>query len=97
MQKKKIRIMMGVGPTHTCRDLFKKFEILPIPCVYLLSFMTYVVNSYNKFLKITRYIRLPLKIIMIIFICLFLVYHLIREVFLYFFISIPSHPFEAKA
>jgi hypothetical protein len=50
MQKKIIRIMMGVGPTHSCHDLFKKLEIFPIPCVYLLSLMTFVVNNYNKFL-----------------------------------------------
>jgi hypothetical protein len=29
---------------------FKRLEILPIPCVYLLSLMTFVVNNYNKFL-----------------------------------------------
>jgi hypothetical protein len=80
MQKKIIKIMMGVQPTHTCCDLFKKLEILPIPCVYLLSLMTFVVNNY-KFMQITRYIRLALGI-MIIFIYLFLVYHLIREVYI---------------
>jgi hypothetical protein len=41
---------MGVGPTHSCRDLFKKLEILPIPCVYLLSLITFVVNNCDKFL-----------------------------------------------
>jgi hypothetical protein len=41
---------MGVGPTHFCGDLFKKLEILPIPCVYLLSLMTFVVNNCDKFL-----------------------------------------------
>jgi hypothetical protein len=51
MQKKIIRMMMRVGPTHSCRDLFKKLEILPIPCVYLLSLMTFVVNNCDKFPK----------------------------------------------
>jgi hypothetical protein len=37
--------MMGVGPNHTCSRLFKKLVILPIPCVYLLSLMTFVVNK----------------------------------------------------
>jgi hypothetical protein len=41
--------MMGGGPTHSCRNLFKRLEILPIPCVYLLSLMTFVVNNYDKF------------------------------------------------
>jgi hypothetical protein len=43
--------MMGVGPTHSCRDLFIKLEILPIPCVYLFSLMTFVVNNCDKFPK----------------------------------------------
>jgi hypothetical protein len=37
--------MTGVGPTHTYRDLFKKLGVLPIPCVYMLSLMTLVVNN----------------------------------------------------
>jgi hypothetical protein len=45
IQKKVIRIMMGVGPTHSCCNLFKRLEILPIPCVYLLSLMIFVVNN----------------------------------------------------
>jgi hypothetical protein len=49
MQKKIIRIMMGVGPTQTCRDLFKKLGILAIPCLYVLSLMTFVVNNFDKF------------------------------------------------
>jgi hypothetical protein len=49
MQKKIIRIIMGVGPTQTCRDLFKKFGILPIPYLYVLSLMTFVVNNFDKF------------------------------------------------
>lgn len=46
MQKKILRIMMGAGPIHTCRGLFKKKKlgILPIPCVYFFSLMTFVVN-----------------------------------------------------
>jgi hypothetical protein len=35
LQKEIIRIMMGVGPTHTCRALLKELGILPVPCVYL--------------------------------------------------------------
>jgi hypothetical protein len=49
MQRKIIGIMMGVGPNHTCRGLFKKLGILPIPCVCLLSLMTFVVNNFDKF------------------------------------------------
>jgi hypothetical protein len=49
IQKKIIRIMMGVGLNHTCRGLFKKLGILPIPCVCLLSLMIFVVNNLDKF------------------------------------------------
>jgi hypothetical protein len=51
MQKRVIRIMIGVGPTHSCRDMFKKLEILPITCVYLLSLMTFIVSNCDKFPK----------------------------------------------
>jgi hypothetical protein len=46
--QKKIRIMMGVEPTHTCRGLSKEHRILPIPCVYLFSLMMFVVNNFEK-------------------------------------------------
>jgi hypothetical protein len=49
IQKRIIRIMNGVDPTHTCRDLFRKLEILPVPCVYLFSLMTFVANNLDKF------------------------------------------------
>jgi hypothetical protein len=49
MQKKIIRIMMRVGPTHIYRDLFKKLGILPIPRVHLHSLMIFVVNNIDKF------------------------------------------------
>jgi hypothetical protein len=49
LQKKIIRIMMGVGPTNTCRGLFKELGILRIACVYLLSLMMFVVNNFEKF------------------------------------------------
>jgi hypothetical protein len=49
MQKKIIRIMMGMGPTYKCWGLFKKLGIMPIPRVYLLSLMTFVVNNLDKF------------------------------------------------
>jgi hypothetical protein len=44
-----IRIMMGVGPTHSCRELFKQLSILPIPCVYIFSLMMFLVNNLDNF------------------------------------------------
>jgi hypothetical protein len=49
LQKKMIRIMLGVGPTHSCRKLFKQLNILPIPCVYIFSLMMFVVNNLDNF------------------------------------------------
>jgi hypothetical protein len=49
MQNKLIRIMIRVGLTHACRDLFIKLGILPIPCVYVLSLMMFLVNNFDKF------------------------------------------------
>jgi hypothetical protein len=40
---------MGVGPTYSCRGLFKHFGTLPIPSVYLYSLMMFVVNNLDKF------------------------------------------------
>jgi hypothetical protein len=41
--------MMGVGPTHSCRELFKQLSILPIPCVYIFSLMMFMVNNLDNF------------------------------------------------
>jgi hypothetical protein len=40
---------MGVGPTYSCRGLFKHLGILPTPSVYLYSLMMFVVNNLDKF------------------------------------------------
>jgi hypothetical protein len=37
LQKRVIRIMSGAEPRASCRGLFKKLEILPVPCQYILS------------------------------------------------------------
>jgi hypothetical protein len=44
-----IRIMMGVGPTHPCGELFKELSILPIPCVYIFSLMMFVIINLDNF------------------------------------------------
>ena len=31
LQKRVIRIMSGMGPRYSCRNLFKKLNILPVP------------------------------------------------------------------
>jgi hypothetical protein len=34
LQKKIVRIMVGIKPRNSCRDLFKTLQILPLPCEY---------------------------------------------------------------
>jgi hypothetical protein len=45
-----IRIMAGCGNTVWCRNLFKKFEILPLTSQYMLSLFMFVVQNKNFFL-----------------------------------------------
>jgi hypothetical protein len=49
LHKKIIRILAGAQPRTSCRSLFKKFEILPIPCQYKLSLLNFVVNNQEIF------------------------------------------------
>jgi IS1 family transposase len=49
LQKKSIRIMVGARPRTPCRSLFKKLEILPVPCQYIFSLMNFTVNNQENF------------------------------------------------
>jgi hypothetical protein len=49
LQKKVIRIIAGVKPRHSCRNLFKGLEILPLPCEYIFSLMNFIVNNQKLF------------------------------------------------
>jgi hypothetical protein len=49
LQKKIIRIMTGAHPRTSCRRLFKKFDILPVPSQYLYSLMNFFVNNQENF------------------------------------------------
>jgi hypothetical protein len=51
LQKKAIRIMEGCGNRISCRDLFRKFHILPLASQYLLSLLMFVMQ--HKYLFIT--------------------------------------------
>jgi hypothetical protein len=50
IQKKVIRIMEGCGYRVSCRDLFKKFQILPLTSQYILSLLMFVIQNRNFFL-----------------------------------------------
>jgi len=50
LQKRVIRVMSGVGPRSSCRSLFRKLNILPIACQYVLSLMLFIVDNQKDFL-----------------------------------------------
>ena len=41
--------MSGAEPRSSCRGLFSKFEILPVPCQYILSLMLFIIDNPNNF------------------------------------------------
>jgi hypothetical protein len=43
------RIMAGSQPRTSCRNLFNKSEILPVPCQYILSLRKFSVNNEERF------------------------------------------------
>jgi hypothetical protein len=49
LQKKIIRILADAQPRTSCRSLFKKLQILPIPCQYIQSILNFVVNNQETF------------------------------------------------
>jgi hypothetical protein len=50
IQKKIIRIMVGCRSRTSCRNLFRKLEILPLASQYISSLLLFVVNNINLFL-----------------------------------------------
>jgi hypothetical protein len=49
IQKKIIRKMAGVKRRVFCKELFKKFNILPLASEFLLSLLSFVVDNMEKF------------------------------------------------
>ena len=49
MQKRIIRIMMGIRNRDSCREHFKRLEILPIQSQYLLSLLLFVADNEEHF------------------------------------------------
>jgi hypothetical protein len=49
LQKRIVRIMVGAKPIISCSSLFKKFDILPIPCQYIFSIMNFIINNQENF------------------------------------------------
>jgi hypothetical protein len=49
IRKKIIRIMAGANRRVSCRELFKKFNILPLVSEFLLSILSFFVDNTDKF------------------------------------------------
>jgi hypothetical protein len=50
IQKRIIRIMIGCNSRVSCRNLFRKLEILPLASQYILSLMLFVLKNKNLFI-----------------------------------------------
>jgi hypothetical protein len=50
MQEKIIIIMIGCNNRISCRNLFRKLEILPLATQYIPLFMLFVVDNKNLFI-----------------------------------------------
>jgi IS1 family transposase len=49
LQKKIVRIMVGIKPQNSCRELFKRLQILPLPCEYILPLLNFIINNQEHF------------------------------------------------
>jgi hypothetical protein len=49
LQKKIIRIIMNTQPTESCREIFKKLEIMPFYSQYIYSLFLYIINNKGVF------------------------------------------------
>jgi hypothetical protein len=56
LQKSVIRIMSGAKPGASCRGLFRRLEILPVPCQYtrILSLMLFIIDNPNNFQTVSE-------------------------------------------
>ena len=48
-KKRAVRVKSGVGPRSSCRSLFRKLNILPVACQYILSLMLFIVDNQKDF------------------------------------------------
>ena len=49
IQKRIIRVMLGLAPRRSCRDGFKKLDILAVPSLYIFSLIMFVVINPDHF------------------------------------------------
>ena len=49
LQKKIVRVMIGVKSRNSCRDLFKRLQILTLPCGYIYPLINFIKNNEEHF------------------------------------------------
>jgi hypothetical protein len=49
LQNKIVRIMVDIKPQNSCRDLFKRSQILPLVCEYIFSLLNFAINKQEHF------------------------------------------------
>jgi hypothetical protein len=49
LQKKTVRIMVGVKPYYSCRYLFRRLQVLPLPCEYIFSLLNFIISNQEHF------------------------------------------------
>jgi hypothetical protein len=49
LQKKIIRIMADAQSRTSCRSLFKQLEVLPVPCLYIILLMNFLIINQETF------------------------------------------------
>jgi hypothetical protein len=49
LQKRIVRIMAGVRSRCSCRGLFKRLDILPVPCQYIFLLMTFFADNLGSY------------------------------------------------
>jgi len=47
IKKKTNGIMLRLGPRSSCREGFKKLDILTVPCLYIYALMLFAVKNLN--------------------------------------------------
>jgi len=55
LQKRIIRIIVGIRGRDSCREQFKKLKILPLQIQYILSLLLFVIDNGNYFKVHSRY------------------------------------------
>ena len=55
IQKKAIRIMVGINSRTSCREIFKELNILTLPLLYILEVTRYI-RKYCQYLELNGFI-----------------------------------------